>query len=212
VALVVGLAWVAVGVTVVANWVSRLWSADRLEMISKPAATISIAWLALAVSGDTAGSARVAAIIGFAACLVGDVALLPAVNHFIAGLSAFLVGHLAFIVMFVALGLKRPWLALIATVLMSVIASTVGRSILHHAVERSERLGRPVAAYLAVIGIMMVIGWWHGSAAAVLGSTLFVTSDAILGWRRFVHERPWMSAGVMVTYHLALIGLAMSLR
>jgi hypothetical protein len=31
----------------------------------------------------------------------------------------------------------------------------------------------------------------------------------VLGWRQFVTERRWMSVTVMVTYHLAIVGLAL---
>jgi uncharacterized membrane protein YhhN len=72
-------------------------------------------------------------------------------------------------------------------------------------------LAVPVQAYLAVISSMAVVGWATGRPAAIIGSTLFVTSDAILGWRQFVNARPWMPIAIMVTYHAALLGLALSL-
>ena len=74
----------------------------------------------------------------------------------------------------------------------------------------------PVQAYLAVISSMAVVGWATGRPAAIAGSALFVTSDAILGWRQFASSstsrgRSWMPLAIMVTYHAALVGLALSL-
>ena len=50
-----------------------------------------------------------------------------------------------------------------------------------------------------------------GRPAAIAGSALFVLSDSILGWRQFVGPKRWMPLAVMVTYHGALLGLALTL-
>jgi len=50
-----------------------------------------------------------------------------------------------------------------------------------------------------------------GVPAAIVGSALFVVSDSILGWRQFVAEHRWMPVAIMVTYHGALLGLALTL-
>jgi hypothetical protein len=59
---------------------------------------------------------------------------------------------------------------------------------------------------------MAVVGWATGRSAALVGCALFVASDAVLGWNRFVGQRRWMPVTVMATYHGALGGLALSLR
>ena len=43
------------------------------------------------------------------------------------------------------------------------------------------------------------------------GTLLFVISDSILGWARFVRSEPWMPLAVMFTYHGAIGLLALSL-
>src|SRR4051794_7597486 len=99
---------VAAMVVAVANWWSRWRHAGRVEVITKPLATILIAGLAVACAVDGADhaprGALVAAIVGFGCCLAGDIALLPIVDRFVVGLGAFLVGHIAFVVMFAQLG------------------------------------------------------------------------------------------------------------
>ncbi|MGE0139570.1 MAG: lysoplasmalogenase [Ilumatobacteraceae bacterium] len=195
----------------IANWWSRWRDDSRVELVSKPLATIAIAVLGVVVADDVSTGAIVAAVVGFACCLAGDVALLPAIDRFVTGLVCFLAGHLAFVVMFVLLGLDRWWVGLVALAGVACVALLAGRRIVAGAREQDPGLAVPVQVYLAIICAMAVIGWSTGRTAAMAGSALFVASDAMLGWRQFVRSRPWMPVAVMVTYHGALTGLALSL-
>lgn len=200
------------GVAAVANWWSRIDDHRRVELISKPVTTIAIGVLALLVADDSVPTgALVAAVIGFVLCLAGDVALLPAVDRFVVGLASFLAGHLAFVVMFAILGLDRWWLGLVALAAAAAVAAFVGRPILAGARAKDPGLLRPVQAYLTIISSMAVVGSATGVPAAIVGSALFVLSDSILGWRQFVAEHRWMPVAIMVTYHGALLGLALTL-
>lgn len=203
---------IVAAVSVGANWWSRWRNDARVELWSKPVATIAIGTLAVLVAGDDVSTgALVAAIVGFVCCLAGDVALLPAVDRFVVGLASFLAGHVAFVVMFVFLGLDRWWLGLVALAGVAVVATVLGRPIVAGARAEDPKLAGPVQAYLAVISSMAVVGWATGRPAAIVGSALFVTSDSILGWRQFVTGRSWMPIAIMATYHGALVGLALSL-
>jgi hypothetical protein len=195
------------GVAAVANWWSRVDDRRRVELISKPLATIAIGVLALLVADDS----LVAAVAGFVLGLAGDVALLPVVDRFVVGLTSFLAGHLAFVVMFALLGLDRWWLGFVALAGAGAVAAFVGRPILAGARAKDPGLLRPVQAYLTIISSMAVVGWATGVPAAIVGSALFVLSDSILGWRQFVAEHRWMPVAIMVTYHGALLGLALTL-
>ncbi len=197
---------------VLANWWSRIGERSTVELVSKPLATIAIGALALLHAGDASTGARVAAAVGFVCCLAGDVFLLDAIDRFVFGLASFLVGHLAFVVMFVLLGLDRWSLGGVALIVVSVVAGVLGNPIVRGARLEDPKLGMPVQAYLAVISSMAVVGWATGRPAAIVGSALFVASDSILGWRAFVREQAWMGLAVMVTYHGALLGLALSLH
>src|SRR4029453_4130345 len=98
--------------------------------------------------------------------------------------------------------------AAVAAAAMAVLVGTVGRRI--HAGTRREdpALSIPVAAYLAVIATMTIAAWATGRPAALVGAAAFVVSDSILGWGKFVREQWLTSVAVMVTYHVALGGLA----
>lgn len=202
---------IVAAIAAASNWWSRWRDDARLELLSKPTATIAIGALAVLVADDVPTGALVAAIVGFACCLAGDIALLHAVDRFVVGLASFLLGHVAFVVMFVLLGLDEWAFGLIALVGVAAIALLVGRPIIAGARSSDPALAVPVQAYLAVISSMAVVGWATGRPAAIVGSALFVASDSILGWRQFVGARPWMPVAVMVTYHGALAGLALTL-
>jgi uncharacterized membrane protein YhhN len=190
-----------------ANWWA-CWTHDvRWEAITKPLATLGA--IGVAVAADASGSVTVAAVVALSLCLVGDIALLPQVDRFIVGLAAFLLGHLAFLVVFASLGFDAFWMAGIGLVLCALLWGSAAIPIVRNAAARG--LGTAVRTYLGVISVMCVFGWATGNVLVVVGVTSFVLSDTILGFRRFVVERPWQQVAVMVTYHAALVCLAASL-
>ena len=50
-----------------------------------------------------------------------------------------------------------------------------------------------------------------GSVAATAGATSFYASDALIAWNRFVRETSHGRLAIIVTYHLAQVGLVLSL-
>ena len=201
------IACIATAIAALANWYSRWKHSDRIELISKPLTTLGA--ISIAALADGPRSATIAAVVALTLCLVGDVALLRAVDRFVIGLAAFLLGHIAFVVMFALRGLDRWPLAAVAVVGCALLLATAGRPIVRGAAERG--FGIPVRAYLVVISSMSVVGWATGNWLIVLGATAFIISDAILGWGQFVAERAWMHLAIMITYHVAIVSLALSL-
>lgn len=204
---------ILVAVSALADWWSRLpqervWAA-RVERISKPLTTILV--IVLAATADAPGARVVIAVVALTCCLAGDVALMEPIDNFVAGLAAFLVGHLVFIALFVRLGLDHGGLASIAAFGGVAAAAAIGRPILLAARRSQPSLVVPVAAYLVVIVSMAVFGWWTGRPWAMVGSTAFVLSDAVLGWQAFVTKRRYLPLIVMITYHAAIVALALSL-
>lgn len=191
----------------VANWWSRLSDSDRIEAWTKPLTTGLV--IVLAASADAPAGQRIVAVVALVFCLGGDIALMPVVDKFVLGLASFLLGHAVFVGLFLQQGLDTPWLGVVAAVLAVVLAVTAGRRIVAGAVAGDASLRIPVSAYLVVISAMTVLGWSTGRPWVIIGSTAFVVSDSVLGWRQFVTEKRWMSVTVMVTYHLAIAGLAL---
>lgn len=177
-----------------------------VERWAKPAVLVGLIVLALLVGGPTSvlGWVVAALVLG----LVGDVLLLDdGETRFLGGLAAFLLGHLAWLAAFVAVGLDRPALAAVGVAVVAA-ALVPGRRILPAAVHSGgTALGVAVAAYMLVIGATAVLGWMTGSLLVAAGATLFVASDTVLAVGRFVGECPWMRFTVIVTYHLAQAAL-----
>jgi uncharacterized membrane protein YhhN len=142
-------------------------------------------------------------------CLIGDVALLPAVDQFVVGLASFLLGHIAFVVMFALRGFDLWAMAGVAVVGCAGLLGTIAAPIVRGATARG--LGVPVRGYLVVITSMCVLGWATGNWLIMVGSAAFIISDSILGWGQFVTEKKWIHLAIMVTYHVAIVSLALSL-
>jgi len=198
---------IATAVVAIANWYSCWKGLSTLETITKPLTTIGAIVIALLAGGPT--DATIAGVVALSLCLVGDIALLDVVDRFIVGLAAFLLGHVAFVVMFAMLGFDQWRTAGFAIAASALVLGTVAVPIVRGA--KSQGLGVPVRIYLGVILSMAIVGWATGNYWIMIGTAAFVVSDSILGWNRFVVGKRWMEVAIMVTYHLAIVSLALSL-
>ncbi|MEO8469732.1 MAG: lysoplasmalogenase [Chloroflexota bacterium] len=197
----------AAGVVAATDWFFVARGDARHERIAKPAVIVIL--LLPALFGDPEArpmSLLLAAALG--ASFFGDILLLPPVR-FSAGLAAFLLAHVAYLAAFLLGPLHAP-AAAVGAVVGVVLLVLVGRPILSGASAAGMR--RPVAAYFGAIVLMAIAATASGSWVAAAGAWLFVTSDAVLGWRQFVgspearHDAPaWHRLGVMVPYHLGQI-------
>jgi uncharacterized membrane protein YhhN len=199
----------AAAVFAIANWWSR-WSQHRpTELWSKPLTLVALIGAAVAVEPNDP-AVRLWFVVALVFSLAGDIFLLDD-RRFVPGLAAFLTGHLAYVVGFVLAEPWRWWAFALASIGLVALAFTIGRRIVAGAVARNAALRGPVAAYLGVISLMVAAAAAAGNAWALAGALLFLSSDSVLGWRKFVAQRPWMPITIMVTYHLAQAALVLSL-
>jgi len=198
---------IATAIAAVTNWYACWRDLARLERISKVLTTIGAIAIAALAGGPT--NTTVAGVIALSLCLIGDIALLDVVDRFLVGLAAFLLGHVAFIVMFAMLGFDRWRIAGLAIAACALLLGTVAVPIVRGA--SAKGMGIPVRIYLAVIVSMAILGWATGNWLIMLGTAAFIVSDTILGWNRFVVSKHWMEVAIMVTYHVAIVSLALSL-
>jgi uncharacterized membrane protein YhhN len=203
-------AFTAFAVFAVLDWISRAADDRRLEMVSKPLATVSLVAMAVALdpADDTQRAWFVAALVF---SLLGDVLLLDDDRWFVPGLAAFLVAHVCYVIGFwvdpptavaIAVGAAVA-VAFIAPIAVGVIRAL--RSGPHAA------LVGPVGAYIVVIGAMVASALASGKPAAAVGALLFAASDAMIAWNKFVRSFTWAGVAIMVTYHLGQLGLVSSL-
>jgi uncharacterized membrane protein YhhN len=207
-----GMAWAfaaVAAVAMVANWVSRAYEHRPTELWSKPLALVALTGVAVTLDPSDP-TVRAWFVVALVLSLAGDVLLLDD-DRFVFGLAAFLLGHLAYTAGFIAADDWRWWAFVVALGAMAALAATVGRRIAAAARRDDPTLGAAVIAYLVIISSMAVTAAAAGNAWAIGGAVLFVMSDTILGWRRFVGSEGWMPVAIMVTYHLGQVGLVASL-
>ena len=160
------------------------------ELWSKPLTLIAL--IGVAVSLDpTDPTVRAWFVVALVCSLAGDVLLLDD-RRFVFGLVAFLLGHLAYTAGFIAADDWRWWACLAALGAVALLIATAGRRIVAAARRDDPTLGGAVLAYLVIISSMAVAAAAAGNAWAIVGAALFVASDTILGWRRFVATSAWM--------------------
>lgn len=196
-------------VLAVADWFAVWLGSSRMRFVTKPGAMIAL--VVVAVSLEPASeSMRAVFVAALALSLAGDVFLLWSDRWFRAGLTAFLLAHIAYTVGF-SMMLTTGVGALIGLAVVAVGLAAVARRILSAVRDTDARLVLPVSAYMTVISVMVVAAATTGSIVAFIGALLFYVSDSILAWGRFVQPNRILSVLVMVTYHAAQAGLVISL-
>jgi uncharacterized membrane protein YhhN len=194
--------WVLVALLAVLDWYAVAAARTGVERVAKPATMLALGGAAVSMGAiDARGGWWL--LVALALGLAGDVLLLADSRpRFVGGLAAFLVGHLGYVACFVTLGLSHPeWGA--AGAVSVVVALVLGRAILPGAFrEGGPALAGPVAAYMGVIGAMVVAAWSTGRPLLALGSAVFLASDTLLASDLFGTSRRWAKPVVMVTYHV----------
>ena len=181
--------------------------------------TIPVAAMALAAKDAGAPMALIAAL-GLSA--LGDFLLAhKGEKPFLAGLTAFLAAHIAYVWLFLgaagsgAFILPAEIWRLAFAVLIVGHAAAMARLLLG-AVCKSLRL--PVLVYILAISAMGLSGALHASPKVFAGVVLFIVSDTLLAVERFLipknndARKGWLKSAVWGSYvaaqMLILIGLA----
>ncbi|WP_243299296.1 lysoplasmalogenase [Bacillus litorisediminis] len=147
-------------------------------------------------------------IIGLFFCMLGDGFI--AVS-FVAGLGAFLVGHLFYLTGFLKMSLINK-VRLAAILPIALYSFFIGRQLIASLLtEGNEPLVIPVVAYILVISLMALSAILTGNIWATIGSILFVISDSILSWNMFVSGIAYSDVFIMTTYYSAQFLIASSL-
>jgi len=192
------------------DWVAVHEGRKALEYVCKPLTLVLLIGCALALEpDDTAVQAWfVAALV---LCLVGDVFLMLPRDLFVFGLGSFLFGHVAYIVGMHVDGVDGPRF-LVGIVIVMALLMVIGTRILRGVRAGPDPgLAGPVVAYMFVISAMVASAIGVGHPAGVVGAALFYASDALIAWNRFIGETRHGRLAIMITYHLAQVGLVLSL-
>lgn len=194
--------------SVAAFFVAWLTGQDALRLAVKPVPAWSLA-LFVAARGTRLSRA---VLVGLLVGSVGDVFLETGnPSHFVHGLVAFLLGHVAYIVGFTREA-RRP--ALLRALPFFGLAGVVLAVALPHA----GPLAMPIGVYGVVIAAMM----WRAAARVgvegaaglpwlgLVGAVLFAFSDSMIAVNKFV--APFIGARplILVTYWMAQLLVALS--
>lgn len=204
------LALLFAGLEAMAVWKGR----RKVEYFAKPAVILSLmVWLF--ASTGLEGIAFWFGL-GLLFSLIGDVALFfPQDSMFLAGLTAFLLTHILYLI-----GLRQQLLTPTAwsLVLLAVILLNAVRLLRRIAgAMRSKGMGQmvyPVIIYGLVISLMLATAMstlsdpaWKAAAAFLItvGASLFWVSDLMLAWNKFVSPLKSGQLSIIMTYQLGQI-------
>ncbi len=172
----------------------------------------STAFIALALQAGALGSMFgkfVLAGLGLSWC--GDMLLIGASEvHFLGGLVAFLLAHVAYVSAFVSHGYRRSWV-IAAAVPITIIAIAVWTWLEPYT---AANLSIPVRAYIAVISLMVIFAVGTRGASGtwliVSGATLFFLSDLSVAALRIVQTDAATYVVGLPFYYAGQVCLALS--
>jgi len=189
-----------------AAWQPGVWAAKPIAA----AGFVAAAW----ANGALATPYGTWILAGLALSWLGDVLLIPKTQPraFLAGLVAFLLGHVAYTIAFAVRGLD------VATVLVALVAVlALGLAALRWLLPHvSARMRGPVLAYVAVISMMLACAAGTvgraGGAAIFVGAFAFYLSDLAVARQRFVEKSFTNKAWGLPLYFGAQLVLAWTVR
>lgn len=203
-------------VVAVIDWAAVAGRRKPVEYVAKPGCLAVLVGVAAVMEYDD-GSARWPLIAALVLSLIGDAFLMlperqpdaDGPDTFVAGLVAFLLAHVAYIVAFVVDGVRWEW-ALVGVAVMLLHLSTLGRRVAVAARAVEPAMTAPVLAYLSVISVMVIVAFGTGDPWAMVGAALFAGSDTLIAWDRFVRSQTWIPVAIVVSYHVAQVLLVVS--
>lgn len=189
-----------------------------LHWICKPLVTVLVFGLAWRAQPVLSLRYRRWILAGIACSLAGDVFLMLPQDLFVAGLLAFLLGHLCFIVAFLGdsrFGARPGWLlaclgygALNLYLLWDAIAAPLRVPVIVYVIVLACMGGQAVARARVLRGTASA----HSARLAAAGALMFMLSDSVLAWDRFRGPLPLAILWILATYYLSLWWIARSVR
>lgn len=193
-----------------------LMFAERAEsrtgrLLTKPFASAGFLWFGVQMGALDTGPGQ-ALFVGLCLAAVGDVLLIfPGRGPFLAGLVAFLLGHVGYTVAFGMAGVNLAWAGLAAALLVPY----AGLVYTDLRPKLPADMVVPVVAYMVVITAMVVVavgtvgahpGLWIAPAAAFL----FYLSDISVALDRFAGAGFGNRALGLPLYYVAQLGVALT--
>lgn len=175
---------------------------------------VTVALIGWSLSGGVWSGGMIWFGAGLCLSLAGDFLLLLPRRFFLAGLVSFLLAHVMYIAGFI---LPRPAMHPVLFALTALLGTGVYFYLENLYQSLKDRLpGKRYMFAITLYGLVLCLmtlsacqtmlrAEWPPSASlfAASGGILFLLSDGLLGYNRFVHALPGGRTLEMMTYHLA---------
>jgi uncharacterized membrane protein YhhN len=195
-------------VAAVGDWLAVWQRFFRIEYLLKPLTLVFL--IAAAASGDLPSGVKPWVLAALVLGLVGDIALMLSKGEaggldgpFLIGLGAFLAGHVCYLAAFARYGLGGVQMLAGLLVVVGAAALTLPRVLSRAKGVGGQELMAVVGTYAAVLGAMAVLAVGTTAVLTAVGGLLFLGSDTVLAWERFVKPIRSGQVIVIVSYHLA---------
>jgi uncharacterized membrane protein YhhN len=194
-------------VVAIGDWIAvwRRWS--RAEYALKP---LTLVLLLAATATADLPVIKGWVLAALVCSLVGDIALMLSTDRaealdrpFLIGLAAFLAAHVCYLAAFVRYGVAALHVIVGLLIVAGSAALTLPRILLRARRIGGAELAGVIAAYAAVLGAMAALAVGTASPLTAAGGLLFLASDTIIAWERFVARIRNGPVLVIVSYHLA---------
>lgn len=210
--MVTALLVIGCGLALACNLFALASERRPLAIVSKLLASTCFVLVALDSGALDQAWTRVV-LLGLALGFVGDACLLGTARAaFVAGLAAFLLGHLAYASAFVLRGMSFDAWVLAGALTMLASTFVVDRWLRPHV---PDALRLPVRIYMVTIAGMVALAfaaWRAGGPATIFGGALcFYASDLAVARQRFVVAELRNRLWGLPAYYLAQLLLALSL-
>lgn len=203
-------------VLAVSHWVARWKGMSRVGAATKLPVTAALILWSLSEGGWPGGMGWIGAGLVFS--LIGDLMLLLPRRFFIPGLTGFLLAHICYIIGFSQPGPVMNPILFVITCLLFIYGYFYFQNL-----RQSWKVGAsgnrfitPFVLYGITLCLMTLSACqtilradWPPTAScfAAAGGILFLFSDSLLGYNRFIHPLPGGRTFEMMTYHLAQIAI-----
>jgi uncharacterized membrane protein YhhN len=197
--------YLAAAAVALLDWVAADRRLFRLEYIFKP---LTLALLIVAAVVADLGAAHPWIVAGLAFGLLGDIGLMLSKNGepdppFLAGLGAFLAGHVCYLVGFTRHGMRALDLLAGLLVVVGVAGLTLPRVLRGAKQAAGREFAVVVAAYAGVLSVMTMFAVGTSAIATAVGGVLFLASDTLIARDRFVRTVWHGPLLIIATYHAA---------
>jgi len=188
----------------------------QLEYIAKPAVMVSLFLWLYTITGLRGSTFWFG--LGILLSLAGDILLMISLDRlFLPGMVAFLLAHISYVLGFRAeLVIASVWSLILLLFIAVNVSRLLRRIVVAMRAKGENKLILPVIVYGTGISVMLYAAMsttsnlaWTPLAAFLVsaGALLFMVSDVILAWMKFVAPVKNGKVWNMALYHLGQLGL-----